>query len=125
MRLLLDTHIALWWLSEPERLTAGARTALESPDNEVYMSAVSVWEAGVKEAVGRLRVDLPLVPAARDAGVLELPVTWGHARGAALLPLLHRDPFDRLLVAQAASEALVLMTRDRILGDYDVTTMPA
>jgi len=125
VRLLLDTHAALWWLGEPERLKVDARAALESPDNEVHLSAASVWEVSLKQATGRLRLDAPLVDAALDAGVVELSVGWRHAQRAADLPPLHRDPFDRLLVAQAAEEGLVLLTSDPLVSQYDVRTMPA
>jgi len=125
VRLLLDTHTALWWLGEPERLRIEARAVLEDPENEVHLSAASVWEVGIKQAAGRLRVDVPLVGAARAAGILELVVDWEHAQRASELPPLHRDPFDRLLVAQATAEELVLLTRDSLVTQYDVATMPA
>jgi PIN domain nuclease of toxin-antitoxin system len=89
------------------------------------LSAASVWEAALKRATGRLSTPTPLEQAAREAGVRELSVTWDHAGRAASLPLLHSDPFDRMLVAQALEEGLVLVTRDRAIQQYAVPTLPA
>ena len=99
--------------------------ALEDPGNDVFLSAASVWEAGLKAATGRLRLDAPLVPAARQAGIAELPVTWRDAERATALPAVHRDPFDRLLVAQALNETLVVVTRDPLVRQYVVPTLLA
>ena len=119
MRLLLDTHVLLWWLTDSSELSPEARTAIAEPDNLVYVSAVSIWEIVVKLNLGKL--DLP----ADWAGVLEneafrkLPVTWDHALEVARLPNLHRDPFDRLLLAQAKSENLILVTHDDAVLQYN------
>jgi PIN domain nuclease of toxin-antitoxin system len=89
------------------------------------LSAASLWEAAIKVAAGRLSTPTSIDEAAADAGIAELPVRWSHARRAALLPTLHRDPFDRMLVAQALEEGLILMTRDPLVRQYAVSTMPA
>lgn len=125
MKLLLDTHVALWWLNDPERLRPGATDEIEDPANDAFLSAVSVWEAGLKQSVGKLDAPQPLVDSARKLGLLELAVSWEHAQLAAQLPRLHGDPFDRMLVAQALSEDLVLVTRDPLVTQYDVATRPA
>ena len=125
MKLLLDTHVALWWLGGIETISDEARAAIEGSENDVFLSAASVWEAGVKVATGRLRLDAPLVPSAREAGMVELPVTWSHAERAASLPPVHGDPFDRMLVAQALAEGLVLVTRDPAIKQYAVPTLSA
>ena len=125
MRLLLDTHVALWWLGATETITEEARAAVEDPENDVFLSAASVWEAAVKTASGRLRLDAPLVPSAREAGMVELSVTWSHAERAASLPPVHGDLFDRMLVAQALEEGLVLVTRDPAIQQYAVPTLSA
>ena len=125
MRLLLDTHVAVWWLNTPSTLRPEATATLGDERNELILSAASVWEAGIKESVGRFQPPAPLDESARRAGLLELPVSWTHARSAAALPRLHGDPFDRMLVAQALVENLVLVTRDRAVTQYDVATMPA
>ncbi len=93
--------------------------------NEVMLSAASVWEAAIKIAAGRLKSPTPLDEVAADAGMLELPIRWRHARRAAALPALHRDPFDRMLVAQALEEGLVVMTRDPLVQQYPVPTLSA
>lgn len=125
MRLLLDTHAAFWWLNDPARLRADAVTAIEDPANDAILSAASIWEAGLKQATGKLDLPRPLAESARLRGLLELPVSWEHAEAASLLPRLHGDPFDRMLVAQAQLESLVLVTRDPLIRQYDVETMAA
>lgn len=121
MRLLLDTHLLLWALAEPERLDATTRAALEDPDNEVLFSAASLWEIAIKAKLGR--PDFTFVPqqilqAALETGFAELPVRSAAAVLVADLPLHHRDPFDRLLVAQAISEPVRLYTADPLLPPY-------
>ena len=125
MRLLLDTRIAVWWFNDPAKVRPDARVALEDPSNEALLSAASVWEAGLKQATGRLDLPIKLDDLARSAGLIELPIAWEHARVAAELPRLHGDPFDRMLVAQAVLQDLVILTRDPLIREYDVATMPA
>ncbi len=125
MNLLLDTHVALWFFNDPAQLAKSARDAIEDPDTAVHLSAASVWEAAIKEAIGLLTVPEPLEDAAFSAGFLELPVTWSHSRAAAALPRLHADPFDRMLVAQASLQDLVLVTRDPRVAAYSVATLVA
>ena len=125
MRVLLDTHAAIWWFNDPGVLDIQARALLEDPETTAFLSAASVWEAATKAASGRLKFPTPLPEAAQRTGVLELAIGWGHAQRAAELPPIHRDPFDRFLVAQAMVENLVLMTRDTVLTRYPVATMPA
>lgn len=125
MRVLLDTHTAVWWFNDPEVLAVEARAILEDPETTAFLSAASVWEAATKAAAGRLTLPTPLQDAARNTGVLELAVAWAHAQRAVELPPIHRDPFDRFLVAQAVVENLVLVTRDALLMRYPVATMPA
>lgn len=125
MRLLLDTHVAIWWFNDPRGIRPETREELEDPANEAILSAVSVWEAGVKQVVGRLTTPLTLDESARRFGLSELPISWEHARVSTELPRLHADPFDRLLVAQAHVEKLVLVTGDPAIQRYDVATMAA
>ncbi len=124
MRLLLDTHAFLWMLDAPQRLPAGIRSAIEDVENEVFVSAASAWEIAIKQSLGRLpaaRAD-PF-EALRRTGLAELPVTVEHARATRSLPLLHRDPFDRMLVAQAQLEGLSLVSRDPAVRRYQVTVL--
>jgi len=125
VRLLLDTHVAIWFLEDPAQLVDEARLAIDEPANLTYVSAASVWETALKQAAQRLSLPEPLDVGAARAGFEELPVTWAHGRAAAALPPVHRDPFDRMLVAQALTEDLVLVTRDPLIRRYDVATMPA
>ena len=102
-----------------------ARAAVSDGANDVYLSAASVWEAELKTAAGRLALPSPLDEAAREAGIAELPIRWVDARRAAALPPLHRDPFDRMLVAQALEHRLVLVTRDPGVLQYAGLTLRA
>lgn len=125
MRLLLDTHAVLWILGRPGRIGTAARTAITAGTSDVVLSVVSLWEIAIKTATGKLRVDLDVHDAvtALDIGVLD--VRAGHARAVAELPLHHRDPFDRMLVAQARHEGLTLVTADRRLEAYSVAVLRA
>ncbi len=124
LRILLDTHIALWWSNDPAELAPEARAAIADGSNDVFLSAASVWEAAIKTAAGRLSTPTPIDEAAASAGIRELPISWTHARRASALPPLHRDPFDRMLVAQALEDGLVLVTRDPLVQQYPVSTLP-
>jgi PIN domain nuclease of toxin-antitoxin system len=121
MRLLLDTHLLLWALGEPEKLDIGIRELIENPENEVLFSAASIWEIAIKASLGR--VDFAVRPegiarGAVEAGFAELPVRAEVAARVADLPPHHRDPFDRLLVAQAMTSPMRLYTADPMLPPY-------
>lgn len=120
MRLLIDTHAALWLLAEDERLSAQADRLLTDPANEVLLSAAAVWEVAIKRSLGKL--DAPDGFAARllDGGATPLPVTVEHAEAVRALPWHHRDPFDRVLIAQARIEEAALVSSDPRVGLYDV-----
>ncbi len=125
MNLLLDTHTVLWWLSDDPALSETARAVIADPENTVFLSAVVVWEIRIKQSIGKL--DLPddfgeVLDAQRFA---ELAVTVDHAHTIAELPAAHRDPFDRMLVAQAMVEHMAIVTRDRSIADYDVEVIVA
>jgi PIN domain nuclease of toxin-antitoxin system len=123
VNLLLDTHVLIWW-DEGRRIAAEARRAIEEADT-VYVSAASAWEIAVKTALGRLRPTRTVGEASSDSGFLELPVTFRHAQRLTGLPPHHHDPFDRMLVAQAAVEELALVTRDPVFARYGVTLIGA
>lgn len=118
MNLLLDTHVLIWW-DEGRRLSGAARRAIEAADS-VYVSAASAWEVAIKIGLGRLRPARTVEEAADESGFLELPITFRHAQRVCGLPAHHRDPFDRLLVAQAEVEGLTLVTRDPVFERYAV-----
>ena len=118
MRLLLDTHVLLWALTDPQELDAGAREKIVSPENLVYVSLASLWELQIKESIGKLKLPKDFFEALEPAGFELLPVLLGHIKALRRLPLIHRDPFDRILVAQAKSEGITLVTRDRNILRY-------
>jgi PIN domain nuclease of toxin-antitoxin system len=124
LRLLLDTHALLWALEAPQRLPAGIRAAIEDTENDVFASAASAWEISIKQSIGKLPVPLAdLLETLRRTHLTELPVTLKHAQATRLLPPLHRDPFDRMLVAQAQMEGLSLVSRDPLVRRYPVTVL--
>jgi PIN domain nuclease of toxin-antitoxin system len=117
VRVLLDTHLLLWALAQPAKLTAAARKQIEAAD--VYASAASIWEISIKSALGKLEADPAAVMAGLEpAGFSVLPITGEHAARVAKLPALHKDPFDRMLVAQALTEPMLLLTNDSVLPAY-------
>jgi PIN domain nuclease of toxin-antitoxin system len=124
-RLLLDTHALLWWLSEDERLGVAAKAAIANPQNQVYVSAVSTWEISIKRALGKLQAPDDMSSIIGDEGFGELPVSLYHGDQAGQLPDLHRDPFDRMLIAQAQAEGLVIVTHDEAITQYSVRTLAA
>ena len=121
MRLLLDTHVLLWTIAESRRLSAAARALIGEPDNELTFSSVSLWEVAIKTGRGRddFRIDVSsLRRSLFDNEYAELPMTGAHAVALGSLPPLHRDPFDRMLVAQAIVEGLTLVTSDSSVAKY-------
>ena len=119
MRLLLDTHVLLWWLSADRRLPRASREILASEENDVAVSAATVWEIAIKRALGRIDVDLgELLTAISADGFVELPVRFAHSRILESLPRHHDDPFDRLLVAQSIAEGRRLVTHDQSVLRY-------
>lgn len=125
MKLLLDTHALLWSLSDPDQLDAATRRRIESPENVVFASAVSVWEIEIKRALGKLRAPDGLAGEIARARMTELPLHVRHVERLRGLPSHHRDPFDRMLVSQALADGLTLVTRDAKMRGYGVTTLPA
>ena len=118
MRVLLDTHVYLWWLQDHPKLSKAGRDRIVAA-SEVYVSSASIWEATIKAGIGKLEVDVKqLVTEIENSGFQELSITARHAAAVALLPDIHRDPFDRMLVAQALCEPLRLLTVDGILTGY-------
>ena len=125
MNLLLDTHAVLWALAEPAKLARTAQSALEDAQNEVLVSVVSAWEIAIKRALGKLDAPDDLEAAIRMQGFEPLHLTFHHAEQAGRLPPHHRDPFDRMLIAQAQAEGLVLVTRDANIPRYGIHTLAA
>jgi PIN domain nuclease of toxin-antitoxin system len=124
VRLLLDTHVFLWWGEDNRRLKAAVRRMISTAD-EVFVSAASLWEANIKSGLGKLEVRGSLVETVTSSGFSSLPITFAHAEAIKMLPRLHTDPFDRMLVAQAQVEGLSLVTHDRALTAYPVVVVVA
>ena len=119
MRLLLDTHILVWCLSGDRKLPLATAELIRNPATDVYFSAVSIWEVAIKSALGKMRADASvMLKYLVDEGFKELPVMARHTVATVTLPMHHRDPFDRLLVAQSRSESLRLLTDDKIMVLY-------
>lgn len=121
MKLLLDTHLLLWAAGEPKRLPKGVRTLLEDRDNELLFSAASLWEVVIKSGLGRkdFRVETRLLRRGLlDNGYSELPIVSDHVVAIESLPPIHKDPFDRVLVAQATVEGITLLTNDPVVAQY-------
>ncbi len=124
MRLLLDTHALLWALASPGELSARVRQLLERPETTVLVSVVSAWEMEIKRALGKLDVPDDLEAQMKRLRFIELPVHLRHVQRLRRLPGLHRDPFDRMLVAQAGADGLTLVTRDRDIMAYPIKSLP-
>lgn len=120
MNLLLDTHAALWWLADSPELQDQARSLIEDGGNIVAVSAASVWEVGIKRSLGKLKAPAGFGATVTRVGFEPLAITHEHAERAASLPPHHRDPFDRMLVAQAQTERLTILSRDPIFSLYRV-----
>ena len=119
MKLLLDSHVFLWWQANDTRLTREIKNAVRSA-NQVYVSAVTAWELGLKVSLGKLRLPASVEDGVTASGFWELPVTFAHARVAVALPQHHRDPFDRMLIGEALVENLTVVSQDAAIKRYEV-----
>jgi PIN domain nuclease of toxin-antitoxin system len=125
VRLLLDTSALLWWLDDDAKLGPSTKAAITEPDNEVFISSASAWEISVKRASGKLEAPFDLASAIERNNFVELPIEVAHAVNAGDLPRHHNDPFDRMLVAQAQIEDLVLVTSDPQIAKYQAELLDA
>ncbi|MBF2057203.1 MAG: type II toxin-antitoxin system VapC family toxin [Cyanobacterium sp. T60_A2020_053] len=127
MKILLDTHCWLWWLVEPEKLSKIATQVIKNNQNELYLSVASIWEIGIKFKLGKL--DLPLSPEVlipqqmQIDHILPLSISMDHAIKASNLPLYHKDPFDRMLIAQSQLESMIIISNDSMFHGYDVEVL--
>jgi len=124
-RLLRQTHVLLWWLSDDTRLGQATRAAIGDPRNQVYISAASTWEISIKKSLGKLSAPDDMDAIVDDEDFDKLPITLFHGDQAGMLPGHHKDPFDRMLIAQAQSEGLVIVTNDEKITRYGIRTMDA
>lgn len=125
MDLLLDTHSFIWWLEKPDFLSDSAMSAISDSNNRIFISSITFLELGIKQAIGKLSTDKPFEDAFAIYGFYELPLNSQQAYAVKDLPLHHKDPFDRALVAQAKLTGLTLVTRDKILTKYDIPILEA
>jgi PIN domain nuclease of toxin-antitoxin system len=125
VRLLLDSHALLWWLEDSPTLAREAYEAISEPTNQVLVSAVTIWELEIKRSAGKLKAPRQLLRRVEEENFTPLPITLHHGAAAGQLPRHHRDPFDRMLVAQAAVDDLTLVTRDPGFEAYRVKTLQA
>lgn len=126
MKILLDTHVLLWVAGDPKQLSAQARKLLEDPQNQLYFSAASLWEISIKNKLGRtdFKVDLPVLRRnLLDYGFEEIAINSAHTLAVEALPNIHKDPFDRMLVAQTIVEGIMLMTADSAVAEYPVAVI--
>ena len=120
MNLLLDTHVLLWWLDDSPLLPSHHRLAIENKDNLCIISSASIWEISIKSTIGKLDIPDNYLNLLKKQGFKELPVSWQHAETVRNLPMHHKDPFDRILIAQAMVEGLTFLSVDKIIRHYDV-----
>lgn len=120
MKFLLDTHLILWWLAKSSELSGEAYDLISNPSNLIFISAASIWEIRIKEALGKLALPKNFASVLQQETFEKLPITVEHAHAIQTLPFFHRDPFDRMLIAQAMLEHLLFVTRDQIVKKYDV-----
>ncbi len=124
-RLLLDTHTLLWWLSDAPKLGPKTRSAIADGRNTVFISAATGWEIAIKKNIGKLEAPDNLDAVVEEEGFTHLPITFFHSERAGALPGHHRDPFDRMLIAQAQAEGLVIVTSDKNMPKYGVHLLNA
>lgn len=125
MRLLIDTHVLLWWLDDPLRISEVARDRISDPENEVFVSAVSCWEIAIKRGLGKLKAPDNIDDVIAQCGFLELAISISHSLKTETLPLFHRDPFDRMLIAQSLCESAVMVSHDRVFERYGIPLVHA
>jgi PIN domain nuclease of toxin-antitoxin system len=125
MKLLLDTHVLLWWLDDPAKLSPLSEAAIRDQENAVYVSAATAWEIAIKKALGKLAAPDNLGEVLHDCQFVPISVTVEHTLALGALPLYHHDPFDRMLVAQATVEGLMIVTRDSNILRYPVPSLLA
>lgn len=123
MRILLDSHTLLWWMDDPNKIHPSARAEISNPKNEVFASAVSIWEIGLKRSKGKLLIPENFADFLPQNGIQTLPFTAAHAQASISLPTIHGDPFDRALIAQCKLESLTFATRDSIMSHYNISLL--
>jgi len=125
MNYLLDTHVVLWWLTDPKEIATKARKIIADKEESIYISSASCWEMAIKKGIGRLKFPANLLDILTSEGFDIIPITANESLSVADLPLIHQDPFDRLLIVQAKLNDMILITRDETIVKYPVITLKA
>lgn len=120
---LLDTHIILWWVTDPEKISLSTRKIIENKKNSLFISAASIWEMGIKKSIGSLDYPESLIHVLTRSGFKTIPITPEDAMSAANLPMIHKDPFDRMLIIQAKIRNYIIITNDKNISQYPVLTI--
>jgi len=123
VNLFIDTHVLLWWLDDSPELSEAGRTAISDPGNLIVLSAVVVWEIRIKQALGKLEIPPDFYRVVQQQGFELLSITADHSYAVGDLPMHHRDPFDRMIIAQAKHEGLTVATRDTVFNKYDIPVL--
>ena len=123
MNLLLDTHIVLWWLNDDPKLTDTHRTIICNTENLCHISSATIWEISIKSKLGKLTIPNKYAVELKKEGFLELPVSWRHTDSLKELPLIHNDPFDRLLISQALLEGMTMLSVDEHMKKYNIKVL--
>ena len=123
MNYLLDTHILLWWLSEPKKLTSPVFEVISNPTNEIFVSAVSAWEIAIKKGLKKLKAPKDLIQMLASKDLKQLPILFEHTLAVEKLKPFHNDPFDRLLIAQAKYEKMTIITADKWIPKYKISSL--
>ena len=125
MNILVDTHVVLWWLDDPKKLSDKARQLIESLENNIFVSSAVVWEIIIKKSIGKLKAPNNLLEMLKDEGFISLSITDQHVIKLEQLPPIHQDPFDRIQIAQALTEGFTLITKDEKMLQYDLACIKA
>ena len=125
MNILVDTHVVLWWLDDPKKLSDKAQQLIESLENNVFVSSAVVWEIIIKKSIGKLKVPDNLLEMLKDEGFISLPITDQHVMKLENLPPIHQDPFDRIQIAQSLAEGFTLITKGEKIFQYDLACIKA
>ncbi|MFT7035467.1 MAG: PIN domain nuclease of toxin-antitoxin system [Cyclobacteriaceae bacterium] len=125
MNILIDTHVLLWWLDDPKKLSSQAHQLIESLENNIFVSAAVVWEIIIKKSIGKLKAPDNLLEMLKDEGFISLPITELHAMRLEQLPPIHQDPFDRIQIAQALAEGFTMISKDEKILQYDLACLRA
>jgi PIN domain nuclease of toxin-antitoxin system len=123
MNLLLDTHVLLWWLDDHPALSGAGRDAISNADNLIVLSSAVIWEIRIKQALGKLEIEPNFYRVIKNQGFVSLSISSDHAYAVGGLPMHHRDPFDRMIIAQAMIEGLRVVTHDSIFEKYDISVL--